>query len=134
MATPKAGTHQGTTIQVLPPGTYGPEDRDILQRSIPLGIIDFDLEVDTSQLTDPAVSVEIALDLSLDNGTTWNGNSVIGDCYAGAGVAGSASPAPKMSVGRGVPEPTNPDRLVRGRVRILGGSLVTSASLTTFTS
>lgn len=129
-----AGSRQGTTTQVVPPGTYGPGARVIASSPIPLGLVDFDLDVDTSLLTDPAVRVEVCFDLSLDGGNSWNGNGVIGDCYAGAGVDGRATPSAKMSVGRGLPEPANPNRRFRGKMTIIGGSLQTSANLTTYTS
>lgn len=124
------------TIQVLAPGTYGPGDRTIPSRSIPDSITGGMLAVDITAHSDPSVRIELCFDISLDGGATWIGNGTMSDCYAGAARDGgpviqdrNGVDITAMTIHRQLPAGTG--RRIRGRVRIIGGSIATSATLTT---
>ena len=126
-----------TTLAVLPVSVRGPGAFTLPDTPIPVGIDGCTLGIDVSSHTDPAIRLELLADISFDAGASWIGNSLFTDCWIGC--ARNGSPGTRMEIGhngpRGpakLPQPTNPNRRIRGRVTIAGGAFLMSATLTLF--
>ena len=97
--------------------------------NVPNGISSAVLSFDRSLWTNPAGKMEMQLEISFDNGTSWQ---ILGAFTAEGGVVLDmlGNVATKTSIKIGVPQPQNNNRKVRGTLIISGAAFTTSGILT----
>lgn len=121
---------------VLPPGTYPIGTQALGPATVPVGITEVKLALDGAAMTDPALHVFIGIDISLDNGVTWNSPHPAADPFPiGMTLDGGATnrqggPLAAYSLSCNLPDPSNANRKVRATVTIAGTPLTTTGTLT----
>jgi len=120
---------------VLPQGTYPIGTRTLGPATVPVGVTQIELALDGAAMTSPALHVSMALDLSLDGGSTWNTPHPQVDPFPvtmtldGGAKDRQGNPLPKYTIGTRLPDPSNANRRVRAVVIISGTALTTSGTL-----
>lgn len=118
------------TTLIFPQATYPVGSLTILPQPIPTGLQQVRFSVDVSLHMNPLTQWSILLDLSLDGGVTWIAG-YIGASRTGAPLSidrnGVVSPAAWFA--RSLPEPNNPNRMIRGQSVISGGAITLAGSL-----
>lgn len=125
-------------ITVLPNGTYAIGTRNLGPASVPQNLTLAKLALDGASMTNPALHVELTLDFSLDGGTTWASTTPsratdpypLGITLDGGALDKSGNPRAEYFVNAPLPDPTNPNRRIRGVVTIAGTPLTTTGTLT----
>lgn len=106
--------------------------------NIPTGLTSVKIEIDRDNWTDPAIKLTLKIDISLDNGATWNNPPA--DCVPfpvgleaeGGVVLDKNGQLVHTSVVAGpLPQPSNPDRKARANITVTGGSIPTTVTITT---
>jgi hypothetical protein len=111
---------------VLPERSYGPGITDLPPRSIAGALTSVGFEYDITQHTNPAIVVQVLLELSPDGGTVWG---TIGSFQRTGGPAGSGPQGPATLAGATFGFPSGTNRMIRGSLVITGGSFITSGTL-----
>ena len=121
---------------VLPHGTYPEGTRVLGPANVAQGLTGFTLSLDRDEWL-AGVSLALTVDLSLDNGATWNNPHPQVDPYpvsltAVGGVAldkfGAAYPTTMIEVP--LPQPSSTTRKIRATMVVVGGSLTATGNLT----
>lgn len=126
------------TFTVLPNGTYPIGTRNLGPTSIPTGLTKAVLSLAGGAMTDPALTVTLQLDLSIDGGATWasTNRGPATDPYPtsstirGGGTRPRGGAQTEYIIGAVLPDPTNPGRQMRGTLTIAGTPLTTTGTLT----
>jgi hypothetical protein len=120
----------------IPAGTYGPGTLSLGPVVVPSSAVRVDLTLDATQHTNPVIVASLAVDVSLDGGVTWIGNSTPGDCAVGAsrpGNSNAAVTADLRQIRLTYPLPAVANRAVRASVIITGGAVATAGGVLTVT-
>jgi hypothetical protein len=123
------------TVTILPAATYPPGTRSFGPATVPQNLSHYLLTFDKTSWTDPSITMEVTLDLSLDGGVTWNTPATdvvpfpVGFTAEGGGTDKFGNPYTEVTRDGGIPQPGTTDRRVRGSMTIAGGSITTSATL-----
>jgi hypothetical protein len=122
---------------VLPQATYHPGTRTTPNLSVAQGMTGVTIEFDkTLGWTDPAVTLDVTLDLSLDGGATWNTPAAdvvpfpVGFTAEGGGNDKNGVPYTSATLSTSLPHPELTNRRLRATITIAGGDLTTSAAIT----
>lgn len=125
------------TTTVLPQGTYQPQTRLLGPVTVPQGATELTFTFDRTNWTDPAVTLAITIDLSLDGGATWNNPPEQAaplpfgfTSEGGGGLDKHGNPRTETTGTTSIPQPTNTQRRLRATVTIAGGPLTTNGSVT----
>lgn len=124
------------TAQILAPGTYPANEYHLGPAAVPVGISNLSFTFDKTNWTDPAITLDIIVDISFDGGVTWNPqpDSVpfpYGFTAEGGGTDKFGNPLTAVTGAPSfVPQPQNAQRRVRATVIVAGGAIQTSCSLT----
>jgi hypothetical protein len=127
------------SIVVLPQGTYPIGTRTLGPANLAQGVSSFKLALDGTAMTDPALHVTIAVDLSLNNGSTWATETpgpTFNPCPLAMTLDGGATdrggnPLPTYFLGTdSIPSPQSSTRRIRAVVTIAGTPLTTQGTLT----
>lgn len=143
-----------TTQTVVPQGTYGSGTTLFGPSVVPTTITGYRIEVDRALFTDPAASLLMWLDFSLDGGGSWLGFPIPDEVFEALGLTPAAitayssvgdrgnpsyppispktgQPIPMLLENLGAPGAGNTLRRVRGGIMVKG-SVTTSMKLITF--
>lgn len=124
------------TVTVLPQGTYPPGTRTLGPAAVPKNLSSFTLAFDRTNWAD-GVTLDLTVDLSLDGGVTWNPHPDVDPFPVGLSAVGgvqldkNGNPYTTTAVSAAIPQPGSTTRSVRATITIGGGSLTTTATLTT---
>jgi hypothetical protein len=121
---------------VLPHGAYAVGVHNIAPTSIPVGVSALTFAFDRAEWVE-ACLVDVVVDLSLDDGVTWNEPHPDADPYpAGFTVPGGdrldkfGAVISQTVLRLSIPQSENTTRQLRATVTITGASLVTTGTLT----
>lgn len=121
---------------ILNQATYPIGTTPVGPANLPTGVTSIELTLDGAQMHDPALHVEIKMDISLDNGATWNNppaSCVPFPCAmtldGGARDRSGNFLAEYMLGTDGIPQPSNSQRKMRAFLIISGTPLTTSGSI-----
>lgn len=124
-------------ITVFPHGTLAVGVHQIGPVSVPQNISAFSLALARAEWT-AGVDLDMKMDLSLDDGATWNEPAADVTPWplgltAEGGIALDKNGVPYVSttLSAGVPNPGSTTRKIRATVTVSGGPLVTIGTLTT---
>jgi hypothetical protein len=121
---------------VLPQGTYPVGTRVIGPFTVVTGATEYSFSFDKTNWQDPAVTVDVMFDLSLDGGATWNNPHPAVDPFPcgftaeGGGLDKHGVSYADVTFSVLIPQPQNTQRRLRANVIIAGGPLTTSGSVT----
>lgn len=110
-----------------------PGTRTLPSASIPVGYTQFEMVIDRTNWTDPAVKISAQIDLSFDGGATWA--TPWARLTAEGGPVQPASPLPgapnpnETTMVSDLGDPNNAARRARASFTISGGPLVADARL-----
>lgn len=119
---------------VIPTATYPPDTYPFGPLNVQNGAFSFVIVFDKTAWTDPAVTLAVTMEISLDNGQTWNPHPD-GDPFpvsytdAGGGTDKFGNPLLVSTLSSSLPAPQNNQRRLRGTAIVAGGSLTTSAEI-----
>lgn len=111
-----------TTSTLLPTAVYGPGTLAFGPVAIPVGITGVTAIIDRAALVSPTLRIDWTLELSQDDGQTW-------EAWGGAGTIGGP-PFTTSSFTVALPQPANAARKLRGSVTLTEAA-TTSVSITT---
>lgn len=122
---------------VLPQGTYPIGTRTLGPANVPQGVSSVELQLDGTQMTDPALHLTVGLDLSLDGGATWASTNpgVATDPFPvametqGGSKTRTGAPVPIYNLGTNIPSPSSSTRQIKATVTITGTPLTTKGTL-----
>jgi hypothetical protein len=118
-----------TTTQVLPFGTYPPNTYSLGPANVPDGATAFAFSFTKGAgWQDPAIKLDIMMDISIDAGASWE--TFYGFTAEGGGLDKFGNPYTEATGGTSIPHPEIPNRKIRATLKVLGGPLQTSCSLT----
>lgn len=122
---------------VLPQATYHVGTRTTPNLTVAQGLTAVLIEFDkTLGWTDPAVTLDVTLDLSLDGGATWNTPAAdvvpfpVGFTAEGGGLDKFGNPYTSATLSTSLPQDQLTNRRLRAVVTVAGGDLTTSAAIT----
>ena len=116
-----------TTLFTL--GSYAPGIRTFGPVAIPLNLASVKIDFDVAAHLDPLVELRMAIEISFDSGGTWR--DFFGFTrFGGIGHEDDGSVSLVAYRRTSIPQPTNPQRRLRGTFTLTGGSLTTSGTLT----
>lgn len=121
---------------ILPQATYPIGTRTVGPANVPQNATKVEMALDGAAMTDPALHVSMTLDLSLDNGATWNlphpqvDPFPIGMTLDGGALNRQGLPLATYTLGTQLPDPTNANRKIRMTVTISGTPLTTQGTVT----
>jgi len=116
--------------QTFAAGTYAFGPFNVQQ-----GLTKVQVVFDKSAWTDPAVTLDMHVDISFDNGQTWNSPHPdvdpfpVGFTAEGGGLDKFGNPYLAATLATSLPGPTVNQRRLRVNAVIAGGSLTTSVSI-----
>jgi hypothetical protein len=122
---------------VLPAATYHPGTSTTPTLTVAAGLTAVVIAFDkTLGWTDPGVTLEVTLDLSLDGGATWNTPAAdvvpfpVAFGAEGGGLDKFGVPYTEATLSTSLPHPELANRRLRAVVTVAGGDLTTSAAIT----
>jgi len=115
------------TSTIIPQGTYPVGTRSFGPANVPSGLTTGVIAFDRTAWSDPAVTLDLFLEFSIDNGATWAFPAGMG---AEGGVARDKNGVVQTVSTLGFVFPDGPTRKVQGTITIAGGPLTTNATLT----
>lgn len=123
------------TFNFAPRRLYQPGDINLPASAIPVGASGIVIDIDRTQWLDPSIGIAGTFDISFDGGATWPLIGYFGFTAEG-GPLQPPSPLPDAPdpnhtvVTSDLPQPTNPDRKIRGKLTVSGAAVRISAIAT----
>ena len=120
-----------TTTAILPMGPYPAGTYTIPATSVPLNIGTVKLAADRTAWLDAASTVVASMEWSFDGGTTWSPGGSWTSHGGTALLPDGITVSTESNAVFTMPQPTNPNRKVRGSVVVSGATATSSVSVTT---
>jgi hypothetical protein len=127
------------TTTLLPAGTYPIGTYAFGPIAVPVGAVKAELRLDGSQMTDPALLIDLRLDFSIDGGATWATDGLkpelqpypVRIVQPGGQMTRTTPPTPWPVYGfmAELPSPALATRRMRGSVVISGAPITTVGTL-----
>jgi hypothetical protein len=111
----------------LPPGDYGPGVVTLGPANVGGSLSEASVSFDISQHLDPAILWDVSIDISLDNGQTWQ--VMGGFSRPGGPVTTGPDGKPASAVTMSIKHPPGGGRRIRCVMTFTGGSVRTSGSI-----
>jgi hypothetical protein len=120
---------------VIPVRDYAIGSHNLGPVALNVGLRRVAITLERSEWTDPASKVDARFELSLDGGTTWSPNPsgerdfpwgpfpVTFSAFGGIILGKDGQPSLLSGFVTDLPQPSNPDRRIRGTVTISGGTV-----------
>lgn len=118
------------TFNFAPRRLYQPGDVNLPASNIPAGANWVSIDIDRTEWLDPAIKVAGSFDISFDGGATWI-PGLLGFTAEGGPLLSPTpvNPNPNHTIASAdIPQASNPNRKVRGKLTITGGAVRITAS------